>query len=634
MADEQRTSSVEQLQEQVNQRVRQAVDDLQRELRERLRRAGDQIVGELENRLGDEPPSLPESFLSPDELSHLADEAAAAARDQARRESVGSLTPSLAALDRARNQKGVLDTLVTEAARFAGRSAVFLVRGDALELWGAHGWDGDVESARMEGTRIPLADEGPWSSDSLASGAVDVGSTYCGELCSQVDAPLPGAAVLIPLFLRDKLAAVVYADHEESGGLATEALQGLTYVAALALESLPFRKRESTPTLGRAAAAGAGAGAEAVSEEAPAAAGEPAAPEVEEAEEAGEAEWDEPADDTDDTLDEVSSLDDAYGAPSFDEAEVDLGDADLGDADLGDADLGDTDLGDTDLEVDDGLSADLEDDTLGDADFSYDLEDVAEEPDGGPEPDPEPGPELEVDSSLDAGDGAWASAPALETEPEEETGAEVTATDDLRADEGEGDEEPAEEPAAELSSAPTSAETVYAPVPPPPAATPEPEMAEPEPEPEPEPDTAEPETAEPAAEEPAAEQAPSEAAPSGGAQVTPPADAGGQVAPPSDLEGPGRAFAKDEPRTEEDARHDEARRLARLLVSEIRLYNEDEVDEGRRNNDIYQRLKEDIDRSRQMYEERVDAGVRDSSDYFYDELVRNLAGGEEDALGL
>ena len=81
-------------------------------------------------------------------------------------------------------------------------------------------------------------------------------------------------------------------------------------------------------------------------------------------------------------------------------------------------------------------------------------------------------------------------------------------------------------------------------------------------------------------------------------------------------------------------RHDEARRFARLLVSEIKLYNEPKVDAGRKNKDLYERLKEDIDRSRQMYDERIADDVRKSSNYFYDELVRILADGDAGALGL
>jgi hypothetical protein len=87
-------------------------------------------------------------------------------------------------------------------------------------------------------------------------------------------------------------------------------------------------------------------------------------------------------------------------------------------------------------------------------------------------------------------------------------------------------------------------------------------------------------------------------------------------------------------KSEDTKKHDEARRFARLLVSEIKLYNESKVDQGRKNRDLYERLKEDIDRSRQMYDERIGEDVRKTSNYFYDELVRILADGDASALGL
>jgi hypothetical protein len=84
---------------------------------------------------------------------------------------------------------------------------------------------------------------------------------------------------------------------------------------------------------------------------------------------------------------------------------------------------------------------------------------------------------------------------------------------------------------------------------------------------------------------------------------------------------------------EEQKAHEDAKRFARLVVSEIKLYNEAKVNEGRRQKDIYERLKEDIERGRQMYTDRVAAPVREATNYFYDELVRILAGGDASALG-
>ena len=106
------------------------------------------------------------------------------------------------------------------------------------------------------------------------------------------------------------------------------------------------------------------------------------------------------------------------------------------------------------------------------------------------------------------------------------------------------------------------------------------------------------------------------------------------IEPPRSIESaPSRSPRSAADMSEEEKAHNDARRFARLLVSEIKLYNEQKVAEGRRNNDLYDRLKEDIDRSRQMYEKRVTSSVAAKFDYFYDELVNTLAEGDAARLG-
>lgn len=75
-----------------------------------------------------------------------------------------------------------------------------------------------------------------------------------------------------------------------------------------------------------------------------------------------------------------------------------------------------------------------------------------------------------------------------------------------------------------------------------------------------------------------------------------------------------------------------ARRYARLLVSEIKLYHEPEVIAGRRQRDLATRLGGEIARARVLYEQRVAAELRQRADYFHDELVRTLAGGDASLL--
>lgn len=84
---------------------------------------------------------------------------------------------------------------------------------------------------------------------------------------------------------------------------------------------------------------------------------------------------------------------------------------------------------------------------------------------------------------------------------------------------------------------------------------------------------------------------------------------------------------------EERRLHNDARRFARLLISEIKLYNEQKVSEGRAEHDLYDRLREYIDRSREMYDKRVKAEVASRYDYFHGELVNTLAEGDVAKLG-
>ena len=76
-----------------------------------------------------------------------------------------------------------------------------------------------------------------------------------------------------------------------------------------------------------------------------------------------------------------------------------------------------------------------------------------------------------------------------------------------------------------------------------------------------------------------------------------------------------------------------ARRYARLLVSEIKLYHEAAVIAGRRERDLATRLAAEIARARVLYEQRVAAAERQGTDYFQAELVRTLANGDANLLG-
>ena len=210
-------------------------------------------------------------------------------------------------------------------------------------------------------------------------------------------------------------------------------------------------------------------------------------------------------------------------------------------------------------------------------------------------------------------------------EPAQSRPAPQTAAQPTRAPQAAAEPSRAEEPqqSAEREAQPSG----FEPQPVADSAAPQPE---PEPEPEPQPEPSPSFTMEP---EPAGAFAASPAEPAHAAEHA--ADPAQVVSPlgtsrrygSRDMDFPVEV-------AEEDKRfHNEARRFARLLVSEIKLYNEQKVREGRDAADLYDRLREDIDRSRQMYDKRVRPEVSSRYDYFHHELVNMLAEGDQSKLG-
>jgi hypothetical protein len=87
------------------------------------------------------------------------------------------------------------------------------------------------------------------------------------------------------------------------------------------------------------------------------------------------------------------------------------------------------------------------------------------------------------------------------------------------------------------------------------------------------------------------------------------------------------------PGPDDEALHRKARRFAKLLVDEIKLYNKPKLQEGKQNRDLYQRLKEDIEKSRAAYEKRYGSTVAGAASYFDQEIVQNLADNDRSLLG-
>lgn len=164
------------------------------------------------------------------------------------------------------------------------------------------------------------------------------------------------------------------------------------------------------------------------------------------------------------------------------------------------------------------------------------------------------------------------------------------------------------------------------------------ETAEPEAE---QPEIAQPEAVHAVAESPQAELQPpaAQAAPAssqemGSAAVQePPPPPAAPEPPPSAAPPAAAGFDVSQLSEEEQKYHRDAKRFAKLLVSEIELYNKAKVTDGRKNKDLYKRLKSDIDRSRQTYQKRFSKPMASHVDFLHDELVRLLANSDVSLLG-
>jgi len=96
---------------------------------------------------------------------------------------------------------------------------------------------------------------------------------------------------------------------------------------------------------------------------------------------------------------------------------------------------------------------------------------------------------------------------------------------------------------------------------------------------------------------------------------------------------PTPAAAEEEVPAEEKEIHKKAKRFAKLLVDEIKLYNQKKVKEGREKRDLYERLKDDIEKSRATYDKRYGQTPAAKADYFNKEIVRILADNDVSLLG-
>jgi hypothetical protein len=73
--------------------------------------------------------------------------------------------------------------------------------------------------------------------------------------------------------------------------------------------------------------------------------------------------------------------------------------------------------------------------------------------------------------------------------------------------------------------------------------------------------------------------------------------------------------------------HERAKRLARLIVGDIVLYNQEKIVEGIKNDTLFQVLQDELAEGRKYYDKNVDPTVAVQTDYFNQAIVDILVKG-------
>ena len=184
------------------------------------------------------------------------------------------LNAASAAVHEAGSQSEILRHLLEGEARFAGRVALFVVKSNTIQGWQGIGFeDNDAiknlslsSTAGLAGRAIPAR--------AMARGKAN---DFDGAFFTAVKAPAEDEAIVLPLVVKDKVAAVIYADGGIAAGgkLDASGLQALMRFAGLWLELAALRKAggaataEDTPQTVTSSASAATAASPASEDEGP-----------------------------------------------------------------------------------------------------------------------------------------------------------------------------------------------------------------------------------------------------------------------------------------------------------------------------------------------------------------------------
>ncbi len=150
---------------------------------------------------------------------------------------------AMARLDEGQSLTEILAVLVNEVGQFCPRVALFVLKGGACIGWSGEGFDQTPGFNNDALKRISV----PASADTIFRAVIDSKQSYLGEstahhdnvqLLTRIGNVLPSSIFATPLLLRDRVAAVLYADSGDSRDSleGTEALEILSIYACRLLD--------------------------------------------------------------------------------------------------------------------------------------------------------------------------------------------------------------------------------------------------------------------------------------------------------------------------------------------------------------------------------------------------------------
>ncbi|HEY0593314.1 MAG TPA: hypothetical protein VGF40_16195, partial [Thermoanaerobaculia bacterium] len=160
----------------------------------------------------------------------------------------GKLRRALRAIEAGKSQVDVLNALLDQGAAFAARLAIFILKGDAFVGWkgsgfGAHGGN-DENVKRFSATAAEIPDA------AAMLRAERVVATDGQSICRKLGVTAPAHAVLIPMVIKDKIAAALYADAMEGErDFDRPGLELLVFTTGLLIDTLAIRKKVPSPSL-------------------------------------------------------------------------------------------------------------------------------------------------------------------------------------------------------------------------------------------------------------------------------------------------------------------------------------------------------------------------------------------------